>query len=158
MKAITLHEPWASLVAHGLKRVETRSWSTSHRGPLAIHAAVKWDRGQREAWALWAREYPQLGPAELAPRGAVVARARLVEVRLMTADLIEEQTALELSAGDWQPGRFAWVLEDVERLAVPVPVDGLQRERGDERRLLREQRVWNLPPVAEARVRQGARA
>lgn len=38
-KVLTLTQPWASLVAIGAKRIETRSWSTSYRGPLAIHAA-----------------------------------------------------------------------------------------------------------------------
>lgn len=40
MKALTLHQPWASLIAVGAKKIETRSWSTSYRGPLAIHAAA----------------------------------------------------------------------------------------------------------------------
>jgi len=35
MKALTLYQPFASLVALGLKQVETRSWRTSYRGPLA---------------------------------------------------------------------------------------------------------------------------
>jgi activating signal cointegrator 1 len=39
MKVLTLHQPWASLVALGVKTIETRSWSTKYRGPLAIHAA-----------------------------------------------------------------------------------------------------------------------
>jgi activating signal cointegrator 1 len=39
MKALTLTQPWASLVAIGAKKIETRSWSTDYRGPLAIHAA-----------------------------------------------------------------------------------------------------------------------
>lgn len=39
MKAITLTEPWASLVAIGAKKIETRSWGTDYRGPIAIHAA-----------------------------------------------------------------------------------------------------------------------
>lgn len=39
MKTLTLTQPWASLVALGAKRIETRSWMTSYRGPLAIHAA-----------------------------------------------------------------------------------------------------------------------
>src|SRR5690348_441422 len=42
MKAITLTQPWATLVAVGEKRIETRSWSTSYRGLLAIHAAKGW--------------------------------------------------------------------------------------------------------------------
>jgi len=40
MKAITLWQPWASLIACGAKKYETRSWSTSYRGPIAIHAAA----------------------------------------------------------------------------------------------------------------------
>jgi activating signal cointegrator 1 len=38
MKALTLTQPWASLVALGKKRIETRSWETLYRGPLLIHA------------------------------------------------------------------------------------------------------------------------
>jgi len=41
MKALTLWQPWASLIAVGAKRIETRSWSTKYRGPLAIHAAAR---------------------------------------------------------------------------------------------------------------------
>ena len=41
MKALTLWQPWASLVALGWKSVETRCWSTKYRGPLAIHSAAK---------------------------------------------------------------------------------------------------------------------
>lgn len=41
MKCISLWQPWATLMAIGAKRIETRSWPTSHRGPLAIHAAKK---------------------------------------------------------------------------------------------------------------------
>jgi hypothetical protein len=41
MKALTLHQPWASLIAEGVKTIETRSWSTKYRGPLAIHAAAR---------------------------------------------------------------------------------------------------------------------
>lgn len=43
MKAISLHQPWASLVAHGVKLIETRSWPLSGRGPLLIHAAKTWN-------------------------------------------------------------------------------------------------------------------
>ncbi len=39
MKAITIWQPWASLIACGAKKYETRSWATNYRGPIAIHAA-----------------------------------------------------------------------------------------------------------------------
>lgn len=41
MRALTLWQPWASLVATGHKRFETRSWGTHYRGTLLIHAAAR---------------------------------------------------------------------------------------------------------------------
>lgn len=49
IKALTLWEPFASLVAYGVKRIETRSWPTSYRGPLAIHAAQREPDAARNA-------------------------------------------------------------------------------------------------------------
>lgn len=40
MKALTIRQPWASLIATGVKTIETRSWSTKHRGTIAIHAGA----------------------------------------------------------------------------------------------------------------------
>lgn len=52
MKALSLTQPWASLIAIGAKRVETRSWSTNHRGPVAIHAAKGFPKFARDlVWA-----------------------------------------------------------------------------------------------------------
>lgn len=57
MKALSLWQPWATLMAYGLKRVETRSWAIRHRGPLLIHAAKKWtpDLGEIAADPLFFR-------------------------------------------------------------------------------------------------------
>ncbi len=44
MKALTMHQPWATLLALGEKTIETRSWDTKHRGLVAIHAGKKIDR------------------------------------------------------------------------------------------------------------------
>ncbi len=41
MKALSLWQPWASLIALGVKTIETRSWATNYRGPLAIHAGLR---------------------------------------------------------------------------------------------------------------------
>lgn len=54
VKVFTLHQPWASLVALGVKTIETRSWSTKYRGPLAIHSAAKKPRN------VWAQEPPDV--------------------------------------------------------------------------------------------------
>ena len=41
MKALTIWQPWASLLVTGQKKYETRSWATADRGPIAIHAAMR---------------------------------------------------------------------------------------------------------------------
>jgi activating signal cointegrator 1 len=48
VKALSLHQPWATLIAIGAKRLETRGyWPYTHRGDLAIHAARRWTRDLR---------------------------------------------------------------------------------------------------------------
>lgn len=39
MKAITIKQPWASLIAHGIKDIENRSWRTHYRGLIFIHSS-----------------------------------------------------------------------------------------------------------------------
>lgn len=48
MKALTIRQPWASLIAVGAKTIETRSWHTKYRGPVLIHAAAAFPRFERE--------------------------------------------------------------------------------------------------------------
>jgi hypothetical protein len=141
MKAISLWQPYASLVAHRLKKNETRGWSTSYRGPVLIHAAKKWTLEQAEELGgflqfpeVWAA-YPQIGATP--PLGAILAVARVVDVREMTAEWIDAQAALELAAGDWQEGRFGWVLDDVRTLDTPIPCVGAQG-------------LWDVRRVTEA--------
>jgi len=43
MKIISIKQPWATLIAHGIKDMENRSWSTRYRGPVLIHASLKVD-------------------------------------------------------------------------------------------------------------------
>lgn len=88
LKALTLHQPWASLVACGAKTVETRSWSTKYRGPLAIHAGAR--QVHIGNFLLLARiakttglidaETEQDFRALAVPFGAVVAVSTLVDV------------------------------------------------------------------------------
>lgn len=120
MKALTLTQPWATLVAIGAKRVETRSWTTNYRGPLAIHAAKGFPREAMD----FARMERTLGrlPARI-PRSCIVATARLVAVR-STMEVEQEISALERLYGDYSSGRFAWILDDVQQLAEPIPARG----------------------------------
>lgn len=143
MKAITLTQPWATLVAIGAKKIETRSWRTDYRGPLAIHAAKGWTR----AVVKLAFSEPfrtilvQAGYKlfSLLPLGKVVATCELVSViptrQLLANPVCEwagpdgrryrfELDDQEKAFGDYTPGRYAWLLADVRKLDVPVGARG----------------------------------
>jgi hypothetical protein len=125
MKTITLTQPWAALVAVGAKKIETRSWNTSYRGPLAIHAAKSFPKRARELClqepfmsALSPLRVP-VDPSEYL--GKIVAITSLVNVfRVEDVDVSEP----ERSFGDYSPGRFAWLLGPVRALPEPVPAKG----------------------------------
>lgn len=69
MKVLTLTQPWATLVAIGAKKIETRSWSTSYRGPLAIHAAKGLGAGGRRGFYDQCYRHPFLAALEPAMTG-----------------------------------------------------------------------------------------
>lgn len=119
--ALSLLQPWASLVAVGAKRIETRSWATKHRGILAIHASKGYPRECRDfAGQIGVRLYLPSGPL---PLGRVVAVCRLVCIR-PTDELEPALSARELHFGDYSPNRYGWLLEDVRVLPEPVEARG----------------------------------
>lgn len=131
MKALTLTQPWATLVAIGAKRFETRSWSPRHLGPIAIHAALglpAWVRLVMEAEPAFRLDLGEQALDAL-PRGAVIAIARL-EFAEPTASLYLPDLLARLGGpheralGDYRPGRWAWYLADVQALPEPVPASG----------------------------------
>ena len=110
MKALTLHQPWASLVADRKKRIETRSWGTAYRGPLAIHAGRTIDRDACKRFGYETRDIPA---------GAVVAIADLVDcVR------IPNPAAPPDEYGDFTEDRYGWILDSIRPLNTPVPAGG----------------------------------
>lgn len=122
MRAISLWQPWASALALGFKRVETRHWSTNYTGPLVIHAAKRWTPAERE-FALTEYEGGRL-PEHL-PLGALVATCTLIGCR-RTEDVSHQLGWLERMYGNYDAGRFAWFLTDIKPLPEPIPYRGCQ--------------------------------
>lgn len=118
MKALSLWQPWASAMCLGLKTVETRSWGSGYRGQLAIHAAKRWTRAEREfAQAMGL-------PIDL-PLGAVVAVGTLVAIH--QTDAVRYRLGeRELAWGNYDSGRFAWEFTNIQALPHPVPFNGRQ--------------------------------
>ena len=99
MRAISIHNPWATLISTGAKTLEIRSWKTSYRGDLLIVSTQ--------------RKYADY------PRGVALCVVRLADVReFVPADA-------DAAHIPYQPGYFAWVLADV-RPITPFPVKGQQ--------------------------------
>lgn len=143
MKALSLWQPWASLVAVGAKTVETRSWSTDYRGPLAIHSTQNWSREHRELANTGALRdslvAAGLDPGDL-PLGRIVATCFLSMVYPSEPGERPEIPALEYTFGDFSPGRYAWFLAEIRTFIRPVRATGAQR-------------LWTWDPPSETRTR-----
>ena len=137
MKAITVWQPWASLLVSGRKRYETRSWATTYRGPIAIHAAKRPVRRTIDALAAdrgdgWTTldyfESLLMRPGELdqLPTGAIVGTAILTRCNLITEAFVAKLTPMELALGDFTLGRYAWDFHVRITADSPVPVNGMQ--------------------------------
>lgn len=142
-KALSLTQPWATLVAVGAKRFETRSWKTPFRGPLVIHAA--------RSFPAWARETCLDGPhAEYyrnalseagygsvheLPTGKIVGAVILADIHPAR----EWATAGGLGVpeyyfGNFAPRRWAWELKNPRAIEKPFPF------------ALGHLCIWNLRP------------
>lgn len=58
MKVITLRQPWATLVAEGIKKYEFRTWKTNYRGKVLIHAGAGVDKKDMERFKDLNLDYP----------------------------------------------------------------------------------------------------
>ena len=96
MKALSIKQPWANMIANGEKTIETRKWPTNYRGKLLIVSSKS-------------------PPIKLA--GFALAIARVADCRPMTK---EDEAA---ACCPVYPGAFSWVLEDVQKIE-PFPVKG----------------------------------
>lgn len=156
MRAISLWQPYASLIAIGAKRIETRSWPPKGLRvgeQIAIHATKTFPQDARDTF--WSSTFRDaLAQADIRhprdlPRGAIVAIARLEKVvstnvlqvqyhtqHAQASDLrmrvgLPQRMPIALSErehafGNYAPNRYAWVLTDVQPLLRPIAANGAQ--------------------------------
>jgi activating signal cointegrator 1 len=113
MRSLSIAQPWAHCIVSRGKNVENRSWNTTYRGTIAIHAsgAVSKDRF---SWCN--KNYGiELDTKDL-PYGAIVGFADLVAV--ITKKSVTTRTK------KWFSGDYGFVLTNVIRLKKPVPAKG----------------------------------
>lgn len=123
MKVLSLTEPCATLIKEKKKMIETRSWKTSYRGELYIHAsATKIPKEWRED-----KEFMALVEDIPLNYGYIICKCNLVDCIEMTNEYVEKikkENYQEYICGKYQEGRYAWILEDIEILDYPIKVKG----------------------------------
>jgi len=122
--ALTISQPYASLIAIGQKWVENRRWETKYRGLLAIHAG----KGTQYLDRVQLAEYPTGVLAVCKLVGCVrIDRLRLMaEVRPKIQMPDTDRYWSEIYRHKHTEGPWCWVLSGVARLRVPCPCRGAQ--------------------------------
>lgn len=110
MKALTVCQPYADMIANREKTIENRTWSTSYRGLLAIHA------GKSRAWLDEDDQEERPGLVF----GAVVATAKLIDC------VRPEHLPSHLKEDIHAQGPWCWILDEIEPLSVPILCRGAQ--------------------------------
>ena len=119
MKAITIKQPFATLIAEGLKEYEFRTWKTKFRGEVLIHAGKSVDAEAMKKFEQYGLEYPL---------GCIIAKATLTDCVKVDDDLkkeLREKNWLVYSGttenSDWDG--YGFKFENVQKIE-PVCVNG----------------------------------
>ncbi len=129
MKALTVKQPWASMISVGAKCVETRTWGTRYRGTIAIHAGKSWDAYQSQKLA--AEPCLNLFPDPKPILGAIICVATLIECGPADHMLAQYGTEHDEELGNYGPEMWGWALQNVTPID-PIPCMGAQQ-------------LWNVP-------------
>ena len=123
MKVLSLTEPYATLIKKGIKTIETRSWKTSYRGKLYIHASsTKIPKTYKEN-----QELMSLVDINRLNYGNIICSCDLVDCIEMTDEFInyiKRNNKNEYITGIYSKGRYAWILKNIEILDNPIKAKG----------------------------------
>ena len=117
MKALSFRQPWAELILQGRKTLDLRTYSRSHRGELAIHAAKE---VERQACLQF-----DLDPDSL-PTGGIVGVVELVDVIPLDAATYAARADEHLGGRSFRQPLYGWVLTNPRRLEALQPATGRQ--------------------------------
>jgi len=119
MKAITIKQPWATLIAEGYKEYEFRTWKTKYRGEIFIHAGKGIDKKAMERFKNLNLEYPT---------GQIIAKAKLTDCVYVDEEFARKMYQKDpavykgiMNKNDWDG--YGFHLENVEKIS-PIEVKG----------------------------------
>lgn len=116
MKAITIKEPYASLIINGHKKYEFRTWKTNYRGKILIHAGLTFDEKNRERFKELNLDYS---------KGEIIGEAEIIDCKLIDEEfhkeLLKENYLVYKSC---RIGEYAFCLKNVKKYKKGIPYKG----------------------------------
>ena len=119
MKVITIKQPFASLIAEGLKEYEFRTWRTKYRGDILIHAGLGIDKKAMKKFEHLNLEYP---------KGCIIAKITItdcIKIDDNARKMLKEKNELVYSGiiNDEKWNGYGFKLENVEKIK-PINIKG----------------------------------
>lgn len=116
MKALTIKEPWASLIINGYKKYEFRSWKTNYRGKILIHAGMSIEKDMLEKIKAYNIEIT---------KGAIIGEAEIIDCILVDEEFDKELRNIDnIVYGNNHLNNYAWKLENIKKYDKPIPIKG----------------------------------
>lgn len=119
MKVITVKQPYATLIAEGLKKYEFRTWNTKYRGDILIHAGKTVDKKAIERFKDYNFEYPT---------GCIIAKAKITDVEYVDDEFVNKVGPTNplvykgiIEKKDW--AGYGFKIENVEKIK-PIYING----------------------------------
>lgn len=124
MKALSIKQPWASLIAHGIKDIENRTWRTHFRGRIYIHASAKIDHRHRAMNLLYTKAQWEAMPIDFNNKSisgtfefsAIIGEVDIIDCAVNHPSIWAERTNL------FEPGKssYNWVLANPVLYDKPI--------------------------------------
>lgn len=116
MKALTIKQPYASLIVNGYKEYEFRTWKTNYRGKLLIHAGLTLEPLLLNKIESYNIEYT---------KGAIIGEVELTDCILVDETLDKKLRKLNpnIYAND-HVNMYAWKLENIKKYDKPIYIKG----------------------------------
>lgn len=117
MKALTIKNPWATLIIEGYKKYEFRSWKTKYRGKILIHTSINPDKKIIDNFENLNLNYQN---------GYIIGEAEIIDCIEVTKEFEEKLVRENKQVYGMTVGRggYAWKLENVVKYNKPIPIKG----------------------------------
>ena len=114
MKALTIKQPWASLIVNDIKHYEFRSWKTNYRGKIYIHSGLSTDLNELKKYEEYNLEYIN---------GAIIGEAEIIDCILVDDEF--KNKILKENKKVYQNGSgYAFVLINIKKYEKPIYCKG----------------------------------